>query len=273
MEKINIIMPILNKNTSLNEVNEQIKMLVAGYEEDYEFEKYFILRKEIETKEAFKNEEHSFVIETQGSSFNELVKEGFTQIGAEKTILLNVLEEEYKPIFHKIMAKIKSNNIVLVKKMFGKKSQFKLFFRNFFVKLYYRYLRFLGLDEDLLCSNYFQYFNKDVVTLFKALPEKSSYVRNFKSTTGYTIEIVEQEVKKENRESFINKKDYGVILAMVGISFSFLIFVGTLIFTNFILALNSGIGYYFMLFGFSVFTSLLSGYLLVKKTLKLRANI
>ena len=71
----------------------------------------------------------------------------------------------------KIFDKKSVDNIVLYKNTY-KKSKIKKYLFNLLIKAYHSYLKFLGLQKDLICSNTFQYFNQDAVKVIKSLNDK-----------------------------------------------------------------------------------------------------
>ena len=103
---------------------------------------------------------------------------------------------------------------------------------------------------------------------------KNAYLRNFDTLTGYNIEMIEL-LEEQNKQDLklLDFKNSNIKRGVSSLVVSLLFLILSLVFTNAILALNNGIGYYFLILALSIGAILLSGYLLVKDIIKSRGDL
>ena len=271
MEKINIIIPITTSDYDLSQKTKELKAFLKKYEE--EFKVFFVANSSFVKSPNYKNSQNFKLIETTFKSINHLIIKGLESIEDGSLIILNLEDEDWQSIFTKILEQKRPNNIILHKVNY-KKSAFKNYFYNLTVKIYQHYLKFLSLEKDFMCENTFQYFNEDATKVLRSLPAKSSYLRNFETLTGYQVKIIEKIVTtKPKTPLFLNTKNSNILMSLISLGVSLFFAFLTLIFTNAILAINNGIGFYFLILALSAGAMFLSGYLIVKEVIRLRGDL
>jgi hypothetical protein len=271
MQKINLIVPIDEKELNLVKKRKELKVALKGYQA--EFEVFFIANYKFKKPKYYRNLQGYSLVKTSLKTVNELIKKGFEDLKEGSVIVLDIQSDNYIRVLKKILENKTENNIVLYKPI-HKKNKFKTYFKKLFVKFYYAYLKFWGLEKDLLCNNTNQYFNEDVVKVIKSLNKKNAYLRNFEVFTGYEVKIIKEEVEKTVKlEKLVSLKNNYCLIGVIAFSLGLLFAIITLVFTNLILAINNGITYYFSLLIVAAVTMFLSGYSIVKDIIKKRGDL
>jgi hypothetical protein len=271
MNKINIIIPITNKEFSLTKKTSELKSFLQN--QDLQFTVIFVANKGFDAKD-YKNTQQFKLVLSNLSKKNQLIPVAFEECDNGGVIVLDATESDYINSLENILSLKTKKNLVYTNIKYDTKSSFQKYIFKMFKKVYRFYLRFFGLKKDLLYKNTSQYFNEDVVQVIKSLPEKNAYLRNFDTFTGYEIKTINKSSKNPVKAlELISFKDVGVKLALICTGLALLFIVATLIATNAILAIEYGMGYYFLILIVAGLVGFLSEYVLVKHIIKNRANL
>ena len=271
MQKINVIMPVSEQQFDLAQKTKELKVTLKKYEN--EFNVFFVANYKLQKPKAYFNSQNFKLVETNLKTTNELIKKGFEEVLEGAIIVLDAKDNNYIEVLDKLIENKTDSNIVLHKPIY-KKSKIKSNFEKLFIKLYFAYLKFWGLEKDLLCSNTNQYFNENAVKVIKSLNKKNAYLRNFETLTGYEVKIIKEEVEKVSKTAkLVSFKNNNTLIGVIAFSVGLVFALITLIFTKLILAIDNGIGLYFLLLVFSVGTMFLSVYLIVKDVIKTKGDL
>jgi len=269
MEKINIIVPIIEPSENVLEKQKTLLKLLKKYENETKtFSLFFVLRSGLEKPKNYKKNSNSELVLSKAFTKNDLITEAFSKIEDGATIILD--SDYYENILEQLLTQSSKENIVRTKCESKKENKIVLFFKKLLISGYEKYLKFFGLEKDLLCYNGFQYFNENATQIIKSMPEKNAYLRNYDALIGFEKKIVKTPLKKE---TVLKGKDFSVKISFISFILGCLFTISTLVLTTLILNLSNGLIFYLALIFISAMLIFLSSYMLVKIALKERANL
>jgi len=269
MEKINIIIPIIEPTENVLEKQKILLKLIKKYENETKtFSLLFVLSSNIEKPKNYKKAPNTELIISKLATKNDLITDAFNKIEEGSTIILDTTYCEN--ILAKLLTEATKENVVRTQCEKKKENKIVAFLKKIIIFIYEKYLNFFGLEKDLLCYNGCQYFNENATQIIKSMPERNAYLRNYDALIGFDKKVITTPLKKEK---VLKGKDFSVKICFTSFILGFLFMISTLVLTALILSLNSGLLFYLALIFISAVLIFLSSYMLVKISLKERANL
>ena len=119
-------------------------------------------------------------------------------------------------------------NIIRTQSENKKPKKIFYFLKKITIYIYEKYLKFFGLEKDLLCYNGCQYFNENATQIIKSMPERNAYLRNYDALIGFEKKIIKTLLEKE---IVLSKKEFSVKISFIFFILVCIFMISSLVFT------------------------------------------